>query len=431
MRLFTIFFVFVFLFTSSMSYAIAFAPAVKVVIGTTVMTKGVEWGTQMGKAGYNYCKANKSKCKDWFGDVVDIFLGDDDDGSCVTRFSFRHYERKQTASGFYFSSLDRYKLQNQNHEYKPSPNWQKHFDDAIEATKNKKSSSKDWVWFRTFYVPYYEIMSEGGYEYPRAMTVNLYKKCDISDDEKRQYEDERFSDFFDRIKDRLDRDKEEEILNHPSNQPIIKKYCEGFGACIEMEMDFKKEYEKNKDDYDPDKFDEKTCKMRNGKIQSCDGAKKKKDGSDGSTGTDDKDKKDDEDSDDKDKDKKDDEDSDDKDKDKKDDGGDGESAKCKDTDLTKELCEFLDWVDDEAKEPKNTKVEIDDDKGKTRLDDDLINVLKNCPADIEFSVRMLGQSMNFEVDTMPFCLVSQKVRPYIVGAGTLSAIFILAGVRRE
>lgn len=161
---------------------------------------------------------------------------------------------------------------------------------------------------------------------------------------------------------------------------------------------------KNKGKYDIDKINKANCEVKNGKIVSCEGAKVQLE--------------------------LDFESEEDPKTEEETQEGKEEETVCDTSDLTKEICEYLDWVDDEAEEPTDTKVEIEEpsDEG---LDEEMINIMKSCPADIRFDVTMLGHSMNLKMSTMPFCLVAENIRPYIIGAGTLSALFILAGIRRE
>lgn len=396
---------------------------------------GVQAGTYATGAAITWCKNNQKKCKEIIGEsaelVCEIVAGNEEcnvsrkeeDGKCI----FRYGPEKQTLSAFLQSrSTSRTDGVGTTREYSSSEDSSSQLQSYAEGfAKSRGYKAPNWVATHGYYNMNIKTTSKSGHvtNSKSQYYAQVWIKCsDLSDDEKRLSDDE-LKDLAKKIADNMDDEDIKNYYNYDygditinnnrydgddiNNQTNIDKQCQNH-SCNELSDDIQNDIKQGKYDIDDVNKDNCTMEENTGKYIACN-ITVKNDDEDNTTNTTNQG---------------------DTDKGKKDGDGDSEPHWCKTSDLTKEACEFFDWVDDEPEKPKNTKVDVEDEEEKP-LDDDMINIMKSCPADIEFSVSMLGQSMEFEIDTMPFCLVAKGAKSYIISAGTLSAIFILAGVRRD
>lgn len=120
------------------------------------------------------------------------------------------------------------------------------------------------------------------------------------------------------------------------------------------------------------------------------------------------------------------------DKDKPDDKGKGKDKEppidCNSNKMYRQLCEFMDWADDEADEPNQEKVNVKD-KATDKADKDKIDVHHSCPPPENIAISVVGYTTTIVFDYKPYCDFAFKVRPYMVSAGGLMAMYILSGRR--
>lgn len=377
-----------------------------------------------------WCILNWKKCKDYIDDAYELVCEkadvcdfnrketEDESGQCIVRYG----SKKQTLSSFIASvSITEDRGAYTIRYYAKSKTTEKLKENARHAINSANKSSDDWVFYHGTYPLFFTTTdkptgntSDGSDTY----YAQTWVKCGGQSDDDKKLSDSELEELARKIAKNMDDDDIKNYYNYDygditinnhkydgdeiNNETNIEKQCTE-NSCNEISKEIESDINNKK--YDIDDVNEQNCTMENKKYISCN--VKKSDDDDTTNNQDDttnninNTKKDDDD-----------------------------EHWCKTSDLTKEACEFFDWVDDEPEKPKNTKVDVEDEEEKP-LDDDMINIMKSCPADIEFSVSMLGQSMEFEISTMPFCLVAKGAKSYIISAGTLSAIFILAGVRRD
>lgn len=385
---------------------------------------------------FAYCMKNQKKCSDFIDDAFEFACEklsgdednctisrkeevDDESGQCIVRYG----SKKQTLSSFIASvstTEDRgaYTIR----YYANSETTEQLKLNARRAIKSTNKNSSDWGFYHGTYRLFYTTTDKASgntVDDSETYYAQTWVKCGGQSDDDKKLSDSELEELAKKIAKNMDDDDIKNYYNYDygditinnnhydgdeiNNQTNIEKQCQQY-SCNEISKEIEQDINNKK--YDIDDVNEQNCTMENKKYISCN--VKKSDDDDTNNNQDDT--------------------TNNQDNTKKDD--DDEPHWCKTSDLTKEACEFFDWVDDEPEKPKNTKVDVEDEEEKL-LDDDMINIMKSCPADIEFSVSMLGQSMEFEISTMPFCLVAKGAKSYIISAGTLSAIFILAGVRRD
>lgn len=95
------------------------------------------------------------------------------------------------------------------------------------------------------------------------------------------------------------------------------------------------------------------------------------------------------------------------------------------TEFNKKICEWLDNPSDDSDTKINIKEITLDGIDKNRISYD-----KSCPSDIEIPISYLGVSNHLSLSMQPLCDGLGMLRPIIIAAGSLSALFILLGVRR-
>ena len=115
---------------------------------------------------------------------------------------------------------------------------------------------------------------------------------------------------------------------------------------------------------------------------------------------------------------------------KKPEEGEVEPWVCSTSDLTRKFCNWMDWTKKESAKPVNTKVDIkkEDDP---EIDENLISLSQSCPANISFNVSLMGKSYSFEFDNKPACDIATMIKPFVIAAGSIAAIYTYAGVGRS
>ena len=102
-----------------------------------------------------------------------------------------------------------------------------------------------------------------------------------------------------------------------------------------------------------------------------------------------------------------------------------EKSQTCNTEFNKKICEWLDNPSDDSDTKINIKEITLDGIDKNRISYD-----KSCPSDIEIPISYLGVSNHLSLSMQPLCDGLGMLRPIIIAAGSLSALFILLGVRR-
>lgn len=421
-------FVFSLIFIFVQTTAFAFVPAAVVAAtarggGAVVVRQGGKAAiiqtaaTIAGNALYDWCKANKSKCASKIGDIVEEIVDDDDTrggGQCWVTNGVEETR----------ASTPRLSCQKANHVYpylKPLVLVSRGHDYDAETGKVARNYSCK-VEYSDFFFPV-------NFDYSKCSKSD-YDSYDHDKDARQHALQRRIADA---LKDKLDDDDLADVYNNHGNKIDIDiNICTGDKSCTELDEEFANNV--NNNDYDLTKITPENCKMEGKKIKSCPNARW---GSD-------KDKDDDSDSDKDKKDgdttinvKKEDEDEttinegDKKTLVKVDVDEDEEPHKCKTSDLTKELCEFLDWVDDEAEDPEDEKAKVKDEDFDEKLKDDRIRIERGCPPNLVLSYSMMGSRSTLEFDYKPLCSFAEKINPYLKGAGLLVSFYIVTGVRRD
>lgn len=104
---------------------------------------------------------------------------------------------------------------------------------------------------------------------------------------------------------------------------------------------------------------------------------------------------------------------------------------CKTSDLTKEACEFFDWVDDEPSEKQDKKVNIEDEE-EEKLNKNRINLDEGCPPDQHISVSMpWGYSTTIEFTYKPYCDFARDLKPYMTATGAIVSMYIVGSCGRR
>lgn len=400
-----------------------------------IIKGGAIWG---GGALYLWCKANKAKCKDLAGDTAELILGDDDDDNRVY-CSYRiapYFNKLHTDNKTYDKQSAYDTLVDELNSFYPYNEYKHHndkyndvLDNAIKSHNkkisegNQKSTDNQFIRVGTFIAPvfYRQKTNVNAVYQEQRYTFYLYANCSddinaLSKEETDEQQKKREKELWDKLKDKLSDDDITNIVNNYGDDIDIDKYCASGATCYFIDSDFEKEV--NNNDYDIDKIDDKNCNTRNGKIVSCPNAKKKKsDDDDGETNKDDKKDKDD-------------------DKSSRPSSPSGKSDDddpifCKTSDITKEICEYLDWVDDEPKDPKDEEVKVKKDEHKDTLDDDVIDVNKGCPSDLNITYNMFGRDYSLNFSYRPLCSFADDIEPYINTAGAMVAFYIITGTRRD
>lgn len=452
MRFATFVICFYFLFATTTAYAIGPVPLI-IGAGGRMLVKGATFGTAVTSTGVillkavEWCAKNK-KCRDKFGDALELLLDDDNDGKyrsfCVAAVydngdyvSLKNYlnSRKRALHG--------------NTEYVGLVTDKSKKEALAMADKRIKqllpTSGAGYHKWRQQDVLNLEVDFEqvgGSMSYKDTLRKSYFIKCDapitINNDNKEQ--------IIKQVINNLSDDDTNQIINYYYNdnriefEQNIDKLCQQ-GACDEVSPELEKKIRDGEQDVD--KVNKQNCKANEkGVLVSCDkdfeltsppDKKPKKEckprkkqpknpnqlslelEDDKDTDKDTKDKCEPLD-DDKDNDKE-------KGKDK-----DEPPIDCNSNKMYKELCKFMDWADDEADEPKQEKVKVKDTEADN-TDKDKIDIRHVCPPPENITLSVVGYTTTIVFDYKPYCDFAFKIRPYMVSAGGLMAMYILSGRR--
>lgn len=381
------------IFSTTYAYAVAWVPAA---VGGIVNMGGkfLKVANKKGLLGHSatwvagYCTANKKKCLEALGEVGDLAEDwlEEDQESDYSGLVFVTNQGGPRASFNNPSDMCKHSLSNvytQTTYVNVDDHWV--YD---KGTKDYKAGDyvvcKGDVKFLGGALNAHGISSDGWVE---AKQPNEDTK------DKEQQKQEQIQKIINNLSDT----EINTIINNYSTEIDIDKYCNESGSCDELSKEFGDEVTKNQNKYDIDKINKANCLVENGKIVSCDNAKLEIEEENEETDT-----------------------STDED----------EKTFCDTSDLTKEICEYLDWVDDEPEEKEDQKVEVEDEEEKP-LDDDIIDVDKTCPPPEEIHITMpWGYATTVVFDYKPYCDFAEKINPYMVATGGLMAMYTVAGVRR-
>ncbi len=107
---------------------------------------------------------------------------------------------------------------------------------------------------------------------------------------------------------------------------------------------------------------------------------------------------------------------------------------CGSNKFFKKVCDWFKWTKKEPKpqlDPKKeNEVKIEDLK-LPKIDKNKISYNKSCPNDIDFFLNVMGKNVALSLSLSPVCQFLQMLRPVVIGAGGVSAMFILMGINRR
>lgn len=390
MRAFAFIFAFYLIF-AQMLQAHAIAPIVVATAkgGGALVKAGIiaHGATALAKASYKWCKANKVKCAALIGSVADLVDDTFDTSSkkCwVTNdvdetLASSPQESCQKASEFYsyFAPLELVEVGS---------------DIDAETGAIRKT---------------YICRSKSSYFEPRTYydySLCLNNSSDDENEEKNKVEREkREKQIYDALKDKLSDDDITNIVNNYGDDIDIDKYCASGATCYFIDSEFEKEI--NNKDYDIEKITNQNCETENGKIKSCEKAKKHRsdDDDDGQTENKDKDKEDPQ-----------------TNKDK-----DGKGVDLPNLPIFElpDFCSWATWFCDNPKEIEGDKVKASpiEYKNPIEFDTNYINFGGACPVFNSFNV--MGVTLQY--DLTPFCDFAVKVRPAVLAMAYFWAFAVI------
>lgn len=378
------------IFSTTYAHAIAFVPAV---VGGLVRTAGGQimkvaskkglLYTAGGAAIFTYCKKNQKKCKDVIGDTLgDYFFGDDDNNNHDAFYDECFY-------GGYRTKTPK-KIINEMSKFHGKP------PKRFERTLSDGSTDVYTFTYETNF----------GDRTDRIICRN--NKTD---------------EVAKKIAEHLSDDDIDQIINNYSKEIEINidKYCATAGACAELEQSFGDEVMNNKNKYDIDKINKDNCEVRDGKITSCDKAKKDTDDDDSDTPKEPK-KPDDGDDGDDGKDGDDDNDNSSNDKD-------DNKINCEASAFHKKVCDFIDWYQDDADLKDGDKVEIKELSNELKIDDDKVSFGRVCPDGKTVSIGFGNIKIVKQLSYQGLCDAFIKMKPFVVGVGWIVGAMIVVGRR--
>lgn len=104
-------------------------------------------------------------------------------------------------------------------------------------------------------------------------------------------------------------------------------------------------------------------------------------------------------------------------------------AICSTNQLTQKFCDWISWTKEKPTPDVPTEVEIQEPE-EIEIDEGLISLGASCPANTSFTINFMGQTHSFEFDNAPACQVATMISPFIMIAGTVSAIYTYSGASR-
>lgn len=379
------------IFSTTYAHALIWLPAVKGAVLRTAAGKVIKVASKKALVGSisfaggfagswvsDYCKKNQKKCKDAIGDVADWFFDDETNQVC-------HYDGKQFASADDVCAYFFKKVNSRNHQ------------GYVYADRYKATSGMCLVYGGTN--KYNGNVGASFHCTDKSQVISQHTQKII------QYVKDNDPDY---------------IINNYGDQINIDKYCATAGACAELDQSFGDEVMNNKNKYDIDKINKDNCEVRDGKITSCDKAKKDTDDDDSDTpkDTDTKPKDDGDDG----KDGGDDNDSSSKDKD-------DNKINCEASAFHKKVCDFIDWYQDDADLKDGDKVEIKELSNELKIDDDKVSFGRVCPAGKTVSIGFGNIKIVKQLSYQGLCDAFIKMKPFVVGVGWIVGAMIVVGRR--
>lgn len=396
---------------------------------------GIEGGRIATGAAWSWCKNNQKKCKDKIGDAYEVICDltsceverneevDDESGQCIVRYG----SKKQTLSSFIASvstTEDRgaYTIR----YYSKDETVKQLKENAKHAINSANKDYSGWVFYHGTYRLFFTTTDK-----PTGNTADgsdiyyaqTWVKCGGQSDDDKKLSDEELEELAKKIAKNMDKDDIKNYYNYDygditinnhkydgdeiNNETNIEKQCTE-NSCNEISKEIESDINNKK--YDIDDVNEQNCKMENKKYISCNVKKSDDDDEENNTtnNTTNNTKKDDDD----------------------------DPYKCGTTDLTKKICNFIDWSKSDDYDDENDKLKIkehDEDKPNTKVDFN-----GACPppyvVDISFEAGFMGKiEYDFMLlNTPELCeFLDDWVEPIIYVLGPLHAIYILGGNREN
>lgn len=103
---------------------------------------------------------------------------------------------------------------------------------------------------------------------------------------------------------------------------------------------------------------------------------------------------------------------------------------CDTTDLTKKVCNFIDWMQETDTRSDDTNVQLQDLAKDKTINKDRVNFSASCPSDIKFTMSFAGATVTPTISYKNFCQAMIKLKPFIIGLSGISGVLIIAGGRR-
>lgn len=382
-----------------------------------------------------WCISNKKKCDDIIDDIAEIFCDDDgctahrkddgtdDDGfSCDGRVAYiwksqpsgATSEKKYSGSYLAYANSFASQMQQSQESYsrKSVP------PDFVITSMSESSASLNYKFINGY------GREQSGY----ASIARICEKDDRPQSEKdkdRQLSDDELGKLAKKIGENMDNG---DIINYYNNdygditinnqrydggdinqQTNIDNKCQN-NSCNELSKDIENAVRKGKIDIDD--VNEKNCTMDKAKrkyIQCSFDFDSDTTNNDNDTTNNDNDTT----------------------NNKKEDEEEGNEHWCDTTDLTREACEYFDWVDDEPDTKEDKKVEVEDEEEEP-LDKDKIDIDGACPPDEHISISMpWGYSTTITFTYEPYCDFARKLKPYMTASGAIVAMYIVGSCGRR
>lgn len=103
---------------------------------------------------------------------------------------------------------------------------------------------------------------------------------------------------------------------------------------------------------------------------------------------------------------------------------------CDTTDLTKKVCNFIDWMQETDTRSDDTNVQLQDLAKDKTINKDRVNFSASCPSDVKFTMSFAGATVTPTISYKNFCQAMIKLKPFIIGLSGISGVLIIAGGRR-
>lgn len=398
-------------------------------VGATITGVGTAW---------SWCKNNQKKCKDIIGDVADIVCDDNectanrkddgDDGQCMIGYDFEKNQKRHLTLSDFVSELNSktkivsvYTIYYQSNDYTSSD-----LERAGQSRLSLAKSAKGWVYYDdVFRHDYKTVITDTQKQFGNISSSQSYVqvaiKCNDTDDDKRLSDDE-LNDLAKKISERMDNGDITNYYNTEYGDIIInnRKYdgdeinqqtnidnkCQN-NSCNELSKDVENAVRKGKIDIDD--VNEKNCTLEKntGKYIACNiDIDKDSDDSDTTNNKDDDDTTNNTDT-------------------KKDD----DEIKCDSSEFHKKVCDWIDWTQKDLDAQDDGKAEIKDLSKDLELDDDKIKFGRACPSGPVVNISFAGVSVSHDISYEGLCGAFEKMRPFVIGIGSIVSVMIIGGRR--